>query len=114
MDNWQPPIEAEAYRVRSSNTITSKDRLLDYCELASLNDNGYMEPENLSFNTLLPEEELLQASNPLHMKDGHSLHLNNSSSLFVSLSCLRHKVQKHNHSLGRYKFLSYISLHTSL
>lgn len=45
MDNWQPPIEAEAYRVRSSNTITSKDRLLDYCELASLNDNGYMEPE---------------------------------------------------------------------
>jgi hypothetical protein len=44
-DSWQPPTEAEAYRVRSSNTITPKDRLLEYCELASMNDGGYIEPE---------------------------------------------------------------------
>jgi len=46
-DSWQPPTEAEAYRVRSSNTITPKDRLLEYCELASISYDGYIKPERV-------------------------------------------------------------------
>eukprot|EP00577_Skeletonema_sp_RCC1716_P012522 CAMPEP_0113416696 /NCGR_PEP_ID=MMETSP0013_2-20120614/25255_1 /TAXON_ID=2843 ORGANISM="Skeletonema costatum, Strain 1716" /NCGR_SAMPLE_ID=MMETSP0013_2 /ASSEMBLY_ACC=CAM_ASM_000158 /LENGTH=400 /DNA_ID=CAMNT_0000303771 /DNA_START=5 /DNA_END=1207 /DNA_ORIENTATION=+ /assembly_acc=CAM_ASM_000158 len=45
-DNWQPPTESDAYQVRSSNTIAPKDRLLHFCELSSLNENGCIEPES--------------------------------------------------------------------
>ena len=41
------PTESAAYRVRGNNSISAKDRLIEFCELSSIREDGSIEPERI-------------------------------------------------------------------